>query len=184
MRRMVLGIFLATVALFAWGALFWMNPLPMKLVKSTPDDIAAREALIRHFPESGVYLFPGQHNEKAVLENLMKSGPVATVNINHDGVGTMEPLSLVMGIVHELIFVALLAFLLRKAGPALSGYAGRVGFVVLAGSAAVLLTELTDPIWWHHPWPWHMLSGLYFFIGWIITGLVLARFIRPEASRV
>lgn len=35
------------------------------------------------------------------------------------------------------------------------------------------------PIWWHLPWPFHLVSAVYDVTAWFVAGLVLAAFIRP-----
>ena len=45
MKRYVLGSLLAAAAMFVWGAVFWMSPIPMSVMKTSSDDAA--RALLR-----------------------------------------------------------------------------------------------------------------------------------------
>jgi len=43
--------------MYVWGFLYWggANPFPYQAWKQTPDDVAAGQALLEHFSESGTY---------------------------------------------------------------------------------------------------------------------------------
>ena len=66
MKRCVIGIILATLAMYVWGFLYWggANPFPYKAWKQTPDDVAAGKALLEHFPETGTYHMPGMNHDR------------------------------------------------------------------------------------------------------------------------
>ncbi len=54
MKRLSLGVVLATLAVYAWGMLYWgFNPLPYAAWQRTNDDVAAGQALLEQFPRSG-----------------------------------------------------------------------------------------------------------------------------------
>lgn len=52
------------------------------------------------------------------------------------------------GFVLNRLAITLIAVAPRRAAPALPRYAQRVGFVVLVGLAATVLTEIGDAVWW------------------------------------
>lgn len=173
---------MALVAFFIWGALFWSSPIPYKVAKATADDSAAGRMLKEYFPESGVYFLPGQYNDRPTIEKLMMSGPLATLHIRHQGMKPMEPKYMIVGIIHELIVVILMAMLMKMVVRALPGYWNRAGFAALAGFTASFFSELTNPVWWSHPLPWYLMTGFYYFTCWLIIGFILAAFIKPESQ--
>jgi hypothetical protein len=179
MKRHALGVFLASLALFVWGAVFWMSPLPYGLFGKTADDGAAGQALLRHFPDSATYVLPGMYNPPDRLEALTKAGPIATVHIRRAGSDTMSPATLGLGFMHELAVVTLLAILLHRVRESLPVYRSRVKFVTAAGVASAAFGNLAMPIWWQHPWPFYLINSVYEVVAWFLVGLVLARFIRP-----
>ena len=93
----------------------------------------------------------------------------------------MSPKVLLLGFIHQLITVLLLAALLSMALPALPRYLSRVVFITLAGIVAAFFINLGDPIWWHHPWPLHLVAALHNVVAWFLAALLLAIFIKPGA---
>ncbi len=182
MKQLGLGSLLAAVAMFVWGAIFWMSPLPYSALERTSDDAATGKSLLDHFPKSGTYLLPGQYNDQKALAALTQAGPVATVHLQREGQAVMPPSVFIFGFVHEFLTVFLIALLIKMALPALGSYRSRVGFVALAGLAAAFFTNAGNPIWWHHPWPWCLFTGIYDVTAWLVAGLVLAAFIKPKPA--
>jgi len=61
MSRLFVGAFAVAVVLWAWSTLFYVvSPIPYYTMSQTNDDIAAGEALLEHFPETGTYILPGR----------------------------------------------------------------------------------------------------------------------------
>jgi hypothetical protein len=180
MTKLTLGAVLATVALFLWGAVFWMNPLPYTYLEKTADDALAGQALLGHFPRTGTYMVPGPHNEPDALQRLHEAGPLAMVHVVKEGRPLMAGSTFALGFLQELVVVMLIGGLLHLARNGLTSYVVRVRFVTVAGIAAAVFSELGAPIWWNHPWPFHLVSAVYTVTGWFVVGLVLAAFIRPK----
>jgi hypothetical protein len=182
MTKLTLGTVLATIVMFVWGAVFWMNPLPYTYLEKTADDAAAGKALLEHFPQSGTYIIPGPHHEAEVLTRLHEAGPLATVHVVTAGRPAMSGATFGLGFLQELVAVTLVGALLRLARSALGSYVARVRFVTLAGFAIAVFGSLGAPIWWNHPWPFHVVSAIYDVTAWFVAGLVLAAFVRPEPA--
>ena len=60
MKRYVLGGLLAAIAMFVWGAVFWMSPVPTSVMQTATDDVALGQAL------------------KAQMSEVQESGAVST----------------------------------------------------------------------------------------------------------
>jgi hypothetical protein len=178
--KLVFGCVLAAIAMFVWGAVFWMSPFPVSTLARTADDVAAGKALLEHFPVSGTYFIPGHYNDPGKIAELSAAGPIATVHLLREGRPMMDPRLLVQGFLHGLMSVFLLALLLQLALPGLGSYGARVGFTLLAGLAAAIFINLGDPIWWYQSWGWHLYRALYTVSAWLVAGLVLAAFVKPS----
>lgn len=181
MKKLLAGCVLGALAMFVWGAAFWMNPLAYSVMQKPTEPGAARQALLEHFPRTGTYLFPDPLADPKQMEAQTKAGPVAMVHFQREGMAPMQPGVFVLGYLHELISVFLAAGLLRLALPSLGCYKARVGFVALLGLTIAFFADISMPIWWHHPWPFHLVSLLYNLGAWVVAGLVLAAFVKPPS---
>lgn len=182
MTKLTLGTIAATIAMFIWGAIFWMSPLPYSVLGRTPDDAAAGKALLEHFPADATYIIPGMYNPEDKLSALHRSGPLATVHLRREGSEVMQPVVLAQGFLQELVTVLLMGALLTFAGSSLPGYVSRVRFLTVAGVAVAVFTDLGAPIWWRQPWPFHLVTAVYTVTAWFVAALVLAAVIRPRAG--
>ena len=182
MKRTVIGCLLATVAIFIWGAVFWMSPLPYSVVGKVSDDAAVGKSLLQLFPATGTYFLPGQYNGPEKCAELAKAGPIATVYIQREGSEMMPAKMFIEGFVHELAVVILIAWLLNKALPGLGGYCARVTFVTVAGLAPGIFAGLGPCIWMFYPLPFQLVTTIYHVTTWLVAGLVLAAFIKPKAA--
>ncbi len=180
MPRTLLGCLLAALAMFAWGAGFWMSSLPQHTLGRTPDDEAAGKALRQMLPGSGTYIVPSPADEPEALDRLIRGGPIATIHFRDEGVEPLSPTVFILGYLHMLVVVILIAVLLGAVRRSLPGYWSRAGFVIVAGFAAAFFAGLNGPIWWHQPWSWNLMSALYEFGAWTAAGLVLAAFSHPD----
>jgi hypothetical protein len=160
-----------------------MSPFPYKALTPVADNVAAVAALGQIFPTTGTYLVPGPElKDEKLLEELFQRGPIAEVHFVREGHPMMEPAVFLKGYLHYFVVSLLLAFLIEKAGPAFKGYACRVQFSAAVGLAGAVLITLSDPIWWHHPWGWSLMRGLYAVLTFTAGGLVLAKFFTPKTA--
>ena len=68
------------------------------------------------------------------------------------------------------------------AAPIAPTYGKRVLFVLLLGLTAALWSDFSEPIWWAHPWTYHLMTFVANVTTWGFAGLILARFV-PESDR-
>lgn len=181
MKKYVLAPALAALAMFVVGALFWMSPFPYKTVTPAADDSAAGLALAAIFPATGTYLVPGPGNDEKVTAELSRRGPSATVHYIKEGQEPVDPAVFAKGYAHYFIVALLLMVMLTKATPLFHSFLCRVQFSAAVGALGALLITLSDPIWWHHPWGWHLMMGLYAVLEFAVAGLVLAKFTMAKA---
>jgi hypothetical protein len=186
MQKLVTGSFLAAVAMFIFGAIYWTSPMSGLGIHDVADDLVAQAILAETFPETGVYWVPGMSlyaENPEQFETLHITGPVAMVNIVHSPGAPMAPATFVYGFLHNLVACLLIGLLLSKAAPALATYGARVGFVLLAGVTTAFFVEIASVIWWRMPLLNQLVSALYDVLAWLLAGLILARFVVAPGSK-
>src|SRR5690349_4712380 len=159
----------ASLLMLFWGAMFWVNPLPYRVLQTTPDEYAAGNALLESFPESGTYLIPGFYNDLHDLEPLRR-GPLGMVFIEHQGMPTPLRTALAQGFLLNLgsvSFLALLLWVVRRGLP--RSYGWRFLLVISLGVISAIFTAGTNIIWWFHPVGWQLISLIYISTSWSIA---------------
>ncbi|MBC8355238.1 MAG: hypothetical protein H8E66_24955 [Planctomycetes bacterium] len=184
MKKMILGIVIASVVLYMWGFVYWgLGPYPTMIWKHAPDDAAAGQALLAHFPENGTYFVPGAGHDQATAEGLFDKGPVAMVHmIAANGRPMMDPSIMVGGFLLNVVVIGLICILMSQVRAALPTYVDRVKFIALAGVTASVLIDCGDIVWWQIDWSWKLYNALYHVSAWVITGLILAKFIESAKN--
>ena len=185
MIRLLLGVFVASLALFLFGFLYWgLNPLPYTAWSLPQDEPRAIEALRLHFPQRGTYFVPGRDPNHTITEEKFKKGPLAFVFlISQQGRSMEDPSIMIQGYLLSLFGLLLIGYQLRQVRSALPTYRSRVLFTALSGVIASTMILLGDIVWWQMPEDWKLWQALYHIIGWTIAGAVLARFIDdPQAA--
>jgi hypothetical protein len=180
-KRTVLGVAIACVALYLLGFAFWgFGPYRTLIWKQPSSPRDAATALRTHFPANGTYYIPPFGQDAELVEQGFRDGPVAMVHmIAVGGRPSFAPAVMAIGFVLNLIVVTLIAMLLSRAAPALPTYGRRFGFVLLAGLAATILIDGGDIVWWMIDWRWKLYQAFYDFSFWAIAGAILAKFIAP-----
>jgi hypothetical protein len=180
MKNQLIGVALATVAVYMWGFAYWgATTIPYGPLKASANDPAVQAALLEHFPETGAYLVPGMHNPAEVLTPLYEAGPIAFVFIQRDGHPMEDPALMFRGFLLTIVIVFLFSVLMKKALPALPTYGNRVMFAALVGLTAVVMVDFGDAVWWRFDWSWKLAQAFYGLMAATIGGAVLAKFIKP-----
>ncbi len=183
MKNNLLAPALAAVAMFIFGSIFWMNPLPYKVISTTDDDRVAAATLDTVFPATGLYLVPSPHINPEVAEELFNEGPIAMVHFVKEGHPMMDPAMFLKGYLHYFVVAFLLGIILRKSAGSFKGYGCAVKLSAFIGLTGATLTTLSEAIWWRHLWSWGLINLLYATLTFMVAGLVLAKFLpKPETS--
>ena len=172
-RDLLVGSFVAAVAMFVWGFMFWvLSGVPASALRSAPDVAAAQAALQRVFPESGAYFVPDESVPPDEYARLHEQGPIAFVHYRTEGSPAMDPGVLLAGFLHNWVTALLLGWLLLRART--PTFAGRVVFVTVAGIAASLYIDYGAVIWFYADRGFQLVNMLSNVSTWLIAGIVLA----------
>jgi hypothetical protein len=181
MKKYVLAPALAALAMFVFGAVYWMSPFPYKALSRVPDDAAAGAALAKIFPATGAYFVPGMYLADKQHEELLKRGPTAEVHFIDHGMPLMDPMQLVQGYIHEFVVCLVLVMLLEWAAPGFKRWICRAKFCAMIG----LLQALCDygySVWWYHSIAWETSQAVYDFLALVVVGLVLGKLLTPKPA--
>ncbi len=179
MKKFLFAPALAALAMFVFGAVFWMSPLPYKALGRVADDAAAGEALAKVFPATGAYLVPGMYLGETAREPLVKRGPSAEVHFIKEGMPLMDPMLLLKGYLHEFVVCLLLSLMLVRLAPAFKCWTCRLKFCAMLG-LLLALGHYATVIWWRHSLGWETMLALYDFVSLVVVGLVLGKMLTPK----
>jgi len=177
--RFLLGVAIASVALFFWGFAFWgISPYPASIIKEMPNRDIVAQALAVNIKEDGVYMIPGMgdpNDEEWAKRN--QAGPHITMMYHG---GEASSLQMIYGYLHMLGSVFLLAIVLATAGR--RTYFGRLMLVFWIGLFVAIWAEMSDVVWFYYPIRYACLKQTYHITSMLIVGAILAYFIRPPAE--
>ncbi len=182
MRRLLTGSFLAAVAMFIFGAVYWTLPMPYSALETVENDRVAAALLAQTFPRTGLYMLPDPGLSSADPETyarMHRDGPVVMANVVHDAGEPMASSTFLAGFAHQFGTCFLIGLLLSMAAPALTGVGSRAAFAALAGFAGAFFIDMGAVVWWRMPLGWELYALLHDTLAWAIAGLVLARFVGP-----
>jgi hypothetical protein len=183
MRQLVSGSFLAAVAMFIFGAVYWTMPLPYSGVQPVGEDAVAAALLSQIFPDTGLYMLPDPDMASADPEayaRMHREGPVVMANVVHGAGEPMQASAFVVGFLHQFASCFLIGLLLVMVAPALQTLGRRATFAALMGFTAAFFIDMGAVVWWRMPLSFQLYSLLYDTVAWAIAGLVLARFVGPR----
>jgi hypothetical protein len=172
-KNLIIGSFVAAIAMFVWGFVFWVpSGIPQGALRSAPDVPAAQAALASAFPESGAYFVPDDSLPPEEFAALHEAGPLAFVHYRAEGAPPMDPGVLVSGFLHNWLTCLLLGWLLMqtRAGT----FVSRVAFLTVAGVAASLFIDYGAVIWFYADRSFQLVNMFSNVGSWLIAGIVLA----------
>ncbi len=187
MKSLALGGVLGGLVLFVWGAISWMAlPWHTMTFEKFKDESSVAQAISANAGHSGIYLLPNPHKQdsslseaqrKAAEEDGMKrmmEGPFMFASVSPHGSGSM---STMMGIgLATQILAALMATWLVLQTSGLTCW-GRVGFLVMLGLTAGVITNLQHWNWWNFSTAYTAVCFGDLLIGWFLAGLVIAKIV-------
>lgn len=187
--RISLAALLASVALMLWGYVFWIGlAIPRAVLRPLPGGQTFAAQLKAKMPGAGVYAWPAPPSEEVVKDpkavaayaDQYRRGPVVHLFYQPAGTDPMSVTTYARGMLQYFAAAWLAGWLLGLIGARAGSYARRVGFVTLLGLFAAVFIDLGPPIWFQHPWDYHLVLVLYDVLSALAMGLVLAAIVRPS----
>jgi hypothetical protein len=182
---------LGGIAMFIWTSIAHMFlPLGEVGISEIPNEQAVLAAMQSKIGEkSGLYFFPGlgvgpnatrQEKNEAMKQEVAKmaSGPSGLLVYNYARPFAFAK-ALTIEFATELVESILVVFLLAQT--AITSFAGRVGFVFLAGVLTAIATNVSYANWYGFPCVYtasHMFTQI---IGFLCVGIVAALVLRKRA---
>jgi len=178
---------LGGIVLFIWGAVsHMMLPLGMAGLRSmsATQESAVVSAMQTAMHERAIYFFPGMDTsrkpspeEDAAWKAKHASGPAGIVVFNPRPGSPMSAGMLLTELASNVV-AALLAALVIGFVPSLLGYGKRVLLVGLMGLLVAIDVDVSYWNWYGFPTSYLLAQLVDHFVGWLLAGLVIARFSR------
>ncbi len=185
MKQVGIGSFLGALVFFVWGFIFWsLLPTGPMIFDKVPEEEKLAGQLKQSISQTGIYYMPDPDLMVSNPDEFVRrheAGPVATLFIYPQGLPVMPPSVFLMGFLSMLTSTLFMGCILQKAAPVLKSYRSRLGFVMLAGLIGVVLSDLGPPIWYNLPWSLWTATAIFHVTGWLLVGLVLAKFVQTPA---
>ena len=190
-KQLALGTILGALVLFIWSALAWMIiPWPGEPLRHFTSEDAIVAAIKANAPRSGNYLIPNEPQrlpgmteeqyQKATkdAEDRMNNGPMVFAAVRLEGVSMAK--GMIVGFLTDVIAVFLACFLLLQTDRL--SYRGRVLFVAGLGLLVFLAGHLDEWNWWGFSNAYTIMQLGALVIGWFLSGLVIAKFVRGKTA--
>ena len=185
MKSLAIGSFLAALAMFVWGWMFWDTPASGEVFSDLGADQAADlgAALNAALPADGTYVLPDPAGgDQETFARQMATGPLAVVYYRRAGAQAMDPVVMLKGFLHTLLTAAIFGFILHGLRDKVVAYSDKVKLIATIGLGATIWANLADAIWFHQSWSHHLWISFYNLVAYLLAGLVLARFIKTSKS--
>ncbi|HEV8587872.1 MAG TPA: hypothetical protein VGQ72_03290 [Pyrinomonadaceae bacterium] len=190
-KQLALGTILGAIVLFVWSALAWMIiPWPGEPLRSFTSEDAMVTAIKANVPRSGNYLIPNEPKRtpgmteeqyRAAMqaaENRMNNGPMVFAAVR------LEPMSMpkamIIGFITDIVVVLLACILLLQTDRL--SYKARVAVVVGLGLLIFIGGHVDEWNWWGFSTAYMLMEFGAVVIGWFLTGLVMAIFVRGKTA--
>jgi hypothetical protein len=192
MKILVAG-FLGAVVMFIWTFIAHMAlPLGEAGISEIPNEQAVLAAMQSNIAEkSGLYFFPGlgvgpnanrEEKNEAMKQEAAKtaSGPSGLLVYNYARPFAFAK-ALTIEFATQLVEAILVVFLLAQT--AIASFAGRVGFVLVAGILAAIATNVSYWNWYGFPCLYTVSYMFIQIIGFLCIGIVAALVLRKTSVR-
>ena len=188
MKRIGIAAIVGGVVLIIW-ALVSRGYVPWHKLGTLPDQGAVTAVLGDTATDSGIYRFPGKiesesEGEPAAEESEEAANgpePAGLLVYKAQGAAPMV-LQLIVGLVLQVLVAAVAAVLLTMAAPALSGFAARLGFVLLLGVFTIVGAHLMNWNYMHYPFRFTLETAGDVLVGSLLLGIALAVIIKPYSD--
>ena len=191
MKRILIGGVAGGIVLFVWGLVSWMT-LPWHQMEMLPGQEAIAQSMRDAEVPSGVYAMPWVDEEAmeqmseeektaamAAFTEAHERGPLAFIVYSSEGGSVMPIMSMIVGLILDIILAGVAALMLAMAAPALPGFPGRVFFVLMLGVYTAFATHMMNWNWMSYPLGFSLEMAGDTVVAALLLGIVLAIIIRP-----
>jgi hypothetical protein len=183
MVRLLVGSFCVAVVLWLWSTVFYViSPVPYYTMSQTADDLAAGEALLEHFPETGTYILPGRYADDETRKQMRNNGPVATVYFTREGSPEASLVKILIGTFNSFVIGLLLGVSMLFLNRYTVTYWSHVAIGSLFGIAYTAYPRFADIIWSDFPYGYQLMMIFSDGLSWILIVMVMAWFTRPKGN--
>jgi hypothetical protein len=188
MKILLAGVF-GGIVMFIWTSIAHMAlPLGEAGLGEIPNESAVLSAMQSNIgDQTGLYVFPGrglgknatrQEKEEAMKHMGEKIATNPSGILMYHAPGRPLALGKLLGVEFgtELLEVILVVFLLAQTR--IASFAGRVGFVLVAGILAAIATNVSYWIWYGFPRVYTVTYMLIQIVGFLCVGIVAALMLR------
>lgn len=192
MGRKALAGILGGVAFFAWSSVAHLaTGLGETGVSELPNEQAVVSNLKANVTAPGFYFFPGHglgpnatHAQKmAAMKDLapkIKAGPIGIMVYHPTGGDPLSPRQMLIELGTNIVQVLLAVLLLGQT--TITSFAGRWGFMVVAGILAAISTNISYWNWYGFPGNYTLAYISVIAIGFVCAGLVAAALVKPAPA--
>jgi len=194
MRTLVAGV-LGGIVMFVWTSIAHMAlPLGEAGIGEIPNESVVLSAMQSSMGEkNGLYIFPGlgvgksaTHEEKneamKQMQQRIAANPSGILMYHPPGRQFAFGKSLAVEFSTEVLQAILVIWLLAQTR--IGSFAGRVGFVLIAGILASLTTNVSYWNWYGFPGVYTASYILIEIVGFLLVGVVAALLLRKRGSAV
>jgi hypothetical protein len=185
-KQLLLGSILGAIVLFVWSFIaFMFIPWPGEPLRSFTNEDAVEQAIAANAPRSGNYILPNPHRpgltkeQQDRLAEKMMRGPMMFTSVRLEPMRSF-PMLLICQLLTYFVAALIATFLLLKTCGLL--YGQRVIFVALLGILIFVAGKVDDWIWWSFSTTYMAMEFGAIVIGWILAGLVIAKFARGNPA--
>src|SRR5882762_5774560 len=193
MKILLAGIF-GGIVMFIWTSIAHMAlPLGEAGLGEIPNESTVLSAMQSNIGEqTGLYIFPGRglgknatrkEKEEAMKHMGEKIATNPSGNLMYHAPGRPLALGKLLGVEFgtELLEAILVVFLLAQTR--IASFAGRVGFVLVAGILAAIATNVSYWNWYGFPCAYTVSYMLIQIVGFLCVGFVAALMLRKTTLR-
>jgi len=193
MKRVLLAGLLGGIAMFVWSSLAHdVLPLGQVGVQEIPNEQAVLAAMQTSMGGgSGFYFYPGiglgpnatGDQKRAAMQQYqqkLNANPSGILIYHPAGARALTAGQLITEFITELVEAILVVFLLAQTR--INSFAGRVGFVTIAGILAAIVTNIPYWNWYGFPANYTAAYMSIVIIAFLITGIVAAALIKPAPA--
>jgi len=190
-KQLGLGTILGAIVLFIWSALAWMViPWPGEPFRTFTNEKAVVDCVTANAPQSGNYMVPNEPKRtpgmtddqyKAAVQGAMDQsarGPMILAVVRLGPMGMTKPL--VIQFLMDLLLALLACFLLLQTDRL--SYIARVLFVAAIGVLIWMGGHVEEWNWFSYSTAYLMMELGAIVIGWILAGLLMAKFVRGKSA--